>query len=374
MSAAVARPTTGAWPLLAWTIELLRAWRWQHTGIACAIGALTLVAMGFPLNPSPERELFVPLAYNILQFGFPMVLLVQLADRAADQGAKRWLAYGSAVLAVTLVGVWPIARLLWPVLGKVPDWSFANDVWLALNTQLWHALGVAVYAAWRGDRLASARAAAAERAQAEAQRQVAAARLLSLQAQVEPELLFDALTRLLALQARGEHDARVLAQADALLEDLITLLRLLLSRADAQASTLARERALVQAFGQVLDEPALLAPRLQWLVDEESAAAHVAPMWLPALLREHAAAGAAGAAWIASARREGDRVRLVILSTAGDLTLQQRAAALVDRERIAAALRDVHGEGVRVERGSEADLLWVVEWPYRSSDDTHPDR
>jgi hypothetical protein len=232
---------------------------------------------------------------------------------------------------------------------------------------------VAVYATWRGDRVLRERAAAVERGQAQAQRRLAASRLLALQAQVEPQLLFDALSRLLALleraeqhpqvPARSERGSDVLAQADALLEDLIALLRLSLARDDQQASTLARERALVQAIARVMDERALLPPRLQWLLDDDSGEAALAPMWLSTLLRTLAAGSGPAAAWIASARRDGERVRLVILATAGDLVLHHRAGDAVDATAIERSLRDVHGEGVRVERGGAADLLWRIEWP-----------
>lgn len=368
--------TAPRYALLTWCGEAIRRWGWRETGLAAAVGFLTLVAMGFPLNPSPgQRKLFEPLAYNILQFGLPMVLFVQVANRAVDAGARPWLAYGGTVLLVSVVGVWPIARLLWPILGKEDYWSTGNDFWLAFNTQLWHALGIAVYASWRRERQVRARAIAAERQQAERARELASARLLALQAQVEPKVLFDALTELQRLLA-----ADTAERAERLLEDLIALLRLLLTRADARASTLRREQALVQAFGRVLGEAALMPPRLQWRTDNDSIDAQVAPLWLPTLLRGMVQAAPPQAAWIVSAKREGERVRLLLLAEEGDLVAQRSACAAIDLAAIAARLREVHGPEVLVQRaGDEAlaldeTILWRIEWPYRRDDDPRTDR
>lgn len=349
--------------LLAWVREVLRQWHWRHSAAALAVGAATLFSMGTPLSPSPEeRELLVPLLYNVLQFGFPLVFAVRVADHAAAAGVHRLLAYGSAVLLVGLVGVWVIARLLWPLLGRTETWGPALDVWLVVNTQLFHALGVAVYAQWRRERQARERLMAAQAAQAERLRQLAAARLLALQAQVEPSLLFDALRRVEQRVESGDT-----AAADTLLADLITLLRLLLPRADAVASTLAREIALTRAFSQVAGVSALAEPRLLWVVGEGTRHARLAPMWLLTLLRAQAAAAEAAdpsASWVVSAQRDGERIRIVIVSTRGDALAQQAAARNADREQLERQLRSVHGESARLAIGAEPHVLWVVELPF----------
>lgn len=362
-------PTISAWrppgrsALMAWVREVRRDWHWRHSLLALAIGALTLFAMGTPLAPSPEeRKFLVPLVYNVLQFGFPLVFAVRVADRAAAAGVHRLLAYGGAVMAVTVVGVWVIARLLWPILGREEYWSLANDIWLALNTQLFHALGVAVYAQWRREQLARERLMAAQQAQAERTRQLAAARLLALQAQVEPELLFDTLRRV-----RASVDGADSAAADALLHDLIALLRLLLPRSDATASTLAREIALIRAFSRIAGLAALAEPRLLWVAGEGTRQARLAPMWLLTLLRAQAAAAASAdtrASWVVSAQRDGERLRLVIVATHGDLMAQQAAADGIDAARLQEQLREVHGQAARLTRGEEPHVLWIIELPY----------
>jgi hypothetical protein len=368
--------------LVAWMREVEAEWSLRHTLFALVIGALTLFAMGTPLAPSPiERSLFVPLAYNVLQFGFPLVFAVRVADHAVGAGVGRLRAYGSAVLVVTLAGVWVIARLLWPILGREPDWSLANDIWLALNTQLFHALGVAVYAQWRREQQARERLMAAQRAQAERQRQLAAARLLALQAQVEPGLLFDTLRRVQQGIDPG-NSAADSAGADGLLRELIALLRLLLPRSDATASTFSREIALIRAYTRLAGLAALAEPRLLWVVGVGAAQARLAPMWLLTMLREQAAAADAAASWVVSAQRDGERLRIVVVATQGDLAAQGAAAGRIDAERLQAQLREVHGASARLVRGVEPHVLWIIELPYQAEqasrlDDDHaanPDR
>lgn len=346
-----------------WVREVLSDWRWRHTLAALAIGAATLFSMGTPLQPSPdEREFLVPLAYNVLQFGFPLVLAVRVADRAVAAGHGRLAAYGMAVALVGVLGVWVIARLLWPLLGRAEGWGLAQDLWLHASSQLFHGLGVAVYAQWRREQQARERLMAAQSAQAERLRQLAAARLLALQAQVEPALLFDALRRV-----EQQVEAGDVAAADRLLHDLIALLRLLLPRSDAVASTLAREIALIRAYTRVAGVAALSEPRLLWVVGEGTREARLAPMWLLTLLRTQAAAAEAAdptAGWVVSAQRDGARLRIVIVATRGDALAQQAAARQADRAALEAQLRSVHGDGATLAPGSEPHVLWVVELPF----------
>lgn len=378
-----------AWP--GWPAALrdaLASWRWHHTVAALLIGALTLFALGFPFNfVEGPQPVWVSLTYNVLQFGFPLVLAVRLADRAVEAGHRPWRAYGAAVVAVTLLGTFALARALWPLLGVAEGWGLGNDVWLLLNTQLWHGLGVAVYAGWRRRQRLEQRWIEAERVAAERQRALASARLLALQARVEPRLLFDTLKRLQRLQAPGQDPQA----ADALLQDLIALLRLLLSREGAPGSTLARERDLVQAFGQVSQVPGLLPPRLAWDLGPGTASAAVAPLWLTELLRQFAAicpagpdpsgtgaadAGSAGPALTLTARLsdpgDGDPAdRMVLLGVAwSGAPLHdevRRSAAAIDLDPLRERLQAVHGPQATLDRGDAGPVLWTARWPAREA-------
>lgn len=382
VSASAALAPSPRWRLSDALLQALRTWRWVHSATAILLGALTLFAMGFPFNfVDGPQPIAVSLAYNVLQFGFPMVLAVRMADAAVDAGRPALPAYGLAVLGVALLGTFPISRALWPVLGVADGWSLGNDVWLMLNAMLWHGLGVSVYAGWRRRQRLQLRFIEAERRAAARQRELASARLLALQARVEPAVLFDALQRLQRLQAPGREQPEA---ADALLQDLITLLRLMRARDGAMASTVARERDLVQAFGCVTDTPALLPPRLAWTLPETAGDEAVAPMWLTELLRAWAAAAheaglngalqvhlteVAPASWAAEGAAETGALRLSIRVATGDgaaarpWAAARGVAATLDLSGWRERLQAVHGASAQLERGETAPELWWAQWP-----------
>ena len=371
------------WRMAPALLQVLRTWGWAHTATAILLGALTLFAMGFPFNVvDGPQPIAVSLTYNVLQFGFPMVLAVRTADEAVAAGRTAGLSYGLAVLAVSLLGTFPIARALWPVLGVAEGWSLGNDVWLVLNVMLWHGLGVAVYAGWRRRQRLQLRIIEAERSAAARRRELASARLLALQARVEPTVLFDALQRLQRLQAPGAEQPEA---ADALLQDLIALLRLMHARDGTMASTVARERDLVQAFGRVTDTPLLLPPRLVWTLPDPAGDEAVAPLWLTDLLRAWAAAASEARLQVdlqvdlneltprgPSSTATDACVLGLSIRLAGDVAAASRpwtaahaVAATLElsgwRERVQA----VHGPEARLELAQAAPELWRARWPRR---------
>jgi hypothetical protein len=116
---------------------------------------------------------------------------------------------------------------------------------------------------------------------------------MTLQAQVEPQLLFDTLRDI-----RGNVDADP-AGAEALLSDLVDLLRALLpqrpertghtqtaaARAALGLTSVQREIRVVQAYGRVRRQAGLLPPALTWQVAPEVAQVPVAPGLLLDALR-----------------------------------------------------------------------------------------
>jgi hypothetical protein len=321
---------------------VLSQWRWFNTGLAVLVGAATLVAMGTPLaQPMGEREYLVPLVYNILQFGFPLVFAVLWADRAVDRHAAPWKAYGIAVLAVAVIGTWPIARALWPLLGKAPYWELNNDLWLLGNALLFHSLGVAAYAQWRGLRRAQERLQRDAQAQAVQQQQLVTAQLLALQARVDPQLLFDSLRLVDAALAEQQTD-----RADQKLADLIDLLRALQPSIQAQTSTLAREVALVHAYARVSGEPGLAPPWLRVEVPEPVGAMPWAPMVLLPLLRQLAAEPAWQ--WRVQAQGLPPHVRLTVSAPAAGPASTLAALRAVDWPMLSQRWQAVHGQGSRL--------------------------
>lgn len=258
----------------------VRGWRWRDTALGVLVGTLCLLYMGSPLLPGTRLvSNLSPLAYNILQFGLPIVFAVKLADAAVDLGARAASTYGGAVLAVTVGGVWGIGPLLSPWLGSDPRWTIASDFWLALGVGVILSLGVGGYAQWRASQRALALRLAGETNRLRLQHQLQAARLLAVQARVEPELLFGGLrqVRQALLDDRPDAVAR--------LDDLIDLLRLLLPRAGASASTLRREIDLVAARGRVGGEAAYQPGSVAWTIPPALADAPLAPLVLSELLR-----------------------------------------------------------------------------------------
>lgn len=219
----------------------------RDLGWMLLVGAGTLVANGTPLANTLDNGLFSPLAYNVLQFGMPAVLLTRAANELVD--ARRlpaWLAYPAVVLATILGGIWVIAPLLQSALGKVDWWGRAQDLNLAATSVAWHALGMTVYVQRRRSRRAQAWLEAAQEAAATRQRQLAAAQLLALQARVDPELLSDQLGVIDAELARTP--PRALARLAALIE----LLRAQQPHLDAEVSTLAREATALRAYASLV--------------------------------------------------------------------------------------------------------------------------
>jgi LytS/YehU family sensor histidine kinase len=104
-----------------------------------------------------------------------------------------------------------------------------------------------VYFAFREHELAAAKAAQdANTQRATVERATVAARLKVMQARVEPELLFGALSDVRELYLRDRH------AAEALLDDLIAYLRAALPQMRSDSSSLGREATLAVAYARVL--------------------------------------------------------------------------------------------------------------------------
>lgn len=344
-------------PLLAALRVGLHRWRWRDTALGAMLGALCLLYMGGPLEPQASPSIWrVPLLYNVLQFGMPIVLAVRVADAAIDSGARAWLAYASAVGAVVVLGVWVIGPLLTPVLGGEPGWSLGDDIWLAAGIAVLLGLGVTGYGHWRLGERTRDQAQQAERQLAEQAQRLQSARLLALQAQVEPQLLFDALGRVAARLHTQP------AGAEQLLSDTITLLRSLLPSTHSAASNVARELALVRAHARVTDQSALQPPLLQLAVAADTHHAELAPNVLPALLRELAARHSG---WRLQAIRQGGQLQMQLQALNAGQPADDVACALdaVDLAACTQRLQAVHGPQARVRRPSPT--LLQIELPYR---------
>lgn len=321
------------------------------------VGAATLVANGTPLsNAMAAGDALQALAYNILQFGVPAVLLLRLADALVDAGRlPAGLAYAGVVGLTVAGGIWLIAPRLYPLLGKADWWTWEDDFTLASTTLIWHGLGVAVYAQLRFLRRTQARLAGLQQAAAQRQRQLAATQLLALQARVDPALLSDRLTAI---------DAELLsapARAQDRLAALIELLRALQPHVEAQVSTLAREITALRAYAQLVSTDARHTERLHLAGLDDPPDWPLAPMVLLPLVRPLLDEGTT--LWSLSLQHGDGLARLRLQALGPDAACTQAAAQRVPVAELAQRLRAVHGDAAELQLIAKELPLFQLSWP-----------
>ncbi|HET9977628.1 MAG TPA: histidine kinase [Burkholderiaceae bacterium] len=351
---------------LGWFTATLREWGWRHTAIGLLVGSLALFNMGgalfFPSGFAWTRSW----VYNVFEFGLPYVFAVRVADRAVADGVPRLVAYGAAVLGVIVTGVYVIGPLMLPLIGGDPDWGSLDDFRLACGLALPFSIATVAYAHWRRAQDTLARVQAAEVARAREEQLVQAARLLALQARVEPQFLFDALQR---VRARIDQSA---AAAEGLLGQLIALLRAMQPAAGATASTVAREFELVAAYAGASESPSLQSPRLLMEALDDAARARFAPLvLLPALRR--LVGDAPEARWQVGAMRVDERLRLVIAPST-DLPTANAALLSFDPKLLHDRLIAVHGADARLALQGMPTPALYIDVPYAAAHDPRPDR
>jgi len=321
------------------------------------VGAATLVANGTPLsNTMSTGEVVNALAYNVLQFGVPAVLLLRLADNLVDAGRlAAWPAYIGVVALTVVGGIWVIAPHLYPLLGKADWWTWENDFTLASTTLIWHGLGVAVYVQLRFSQRAQARLATLQDAAALRERQLAATQLLALQARVDPALLSERLATI---------DEELLSEplrAQARLAALIELLRALQPHIEADVSTLAREIAALRAYAQLVSADARHTERLHLAGLAEPPDWPLAPMVLLPLVRPLLDEGST--LWSLSLHAGNGTAELRLQALGPNTARTRRAAERVPVVELDQRLRAVHGDSARLELHAEELPLFRLRWP-----------
>lgn len=143
------------------------------------------------------------------------------------------------------------------------------------------------------------------------------AQLLQLAQQIEPHFLFNALN---TIAATVHEDAD---RADALITRLAALLRAATDLARHPMATLDEELALLEAYAAIMLERFGERVRLDWAIAPDARACRVPTLVLQPLLENcfrHGVERRAGPVRLAvSARRDGDRLRLVVSDDAGEL-------------------------------------------------------
>jgi hypothetical protein len=360
-----------------WLRDTLREWGWAHTGMGLLLGSLTLFNMGALLFYETGFAFQRAWVYNVFEFGLPGVLALRMADRAVADGVSRAGAYGVAVLAVIVLGVWLIGPLMYPLIGGEPDWTAGNDLLLAFSLLLPLSLGAVAYAHWRRGSETLQRLRSAETARAREEQALQSARLLALQARVEPQFLFDTLKRVrdgigpidaADVAEQAERGSGAPSNAEQLLVDLSALLRAMQPAVGATASTVAREMALVQAYARAANAPALQTPRLQLHTDAQAATARLAPMLLLPTLRQLVGDAPAGQ-WRVRASVATPRLHIHIHPAAPDWATS-RALTALDLGALQTRTRATHGsDATCVPMGDASQGLWL-DLPL-SQDKTH---
>ncbi len=329
-------------------------------------GGYFLVTFHEGVDPifDPDKHYVRVFLEGIALLGLPMVFMVRVADLAIGDGVPRWLAYALALLAVgACAHLYNLVALPWK--DTLPPGVVA---WQYLNVLFDGGIGLVIYARWRAAQRAARLVQASETERARAAQRVQSARLLALQARVDPQLLFDTLGRVGTLQ---RHDQ---ASADALLTDLIALLRAMLPSGEATTSNVEREFAVVDAWLRVTRAASAAMPKVQLRVAPGAANGRLAPMLaLPLLRAALDVAGAEAIAWRLGA--ESAAGRLLISLGAQDHMAVSVAAVLANADL--AALRErlalLHGDDARLWVSGAPPTL-ALDLPYVREEDDEADR
>lgn len=268
-------------PLVQWIVGAWRRLGWRHVVIAILLG---FVAVMFAPNGGawlyvgrrgPDPILEVLSGQWIVQT-FPLIFAALVADEACDAGVGPFLAYGSAIVlsAILVPTLDPVFTRL---VGLSPPGRLFNN-FRFIQIILEGGFFMSAWGFWHVTQRAIALAQTAEAERVRDQQRLFNARLLTLQARVEPQFLFDALSK---VRETHERDAGF---ADALLTDMISLLRAMWPTTSRATSTVEREFGLALAWVRVQRQLGGCA-ELDIALPGEAAISAVGPMLVLPMLR-----------------------------------------------------------------------------------------
>ena len=251
----------------------------------------------------------------LLLMAVPMLIgVTATANLGPQRGPPRFAALATAVVLSSLAGL--LLRIaVWNWLGGGSGWNHIG----AFLSYLWprYALlcGMMTIAAefYRREVASIEAMQRAELEKATLEREMAEARLQSLQAQIEPHFLFNTLANVRRLYEQS-HDAGA-----RMLENLMRYLEVALPRMRENTTTLECDSELVEAFLRV--QQVRMGPRLAFSVDiPPLLRTHpVPPMMLLTLVENAVKHGLnpslSGGIVRVTARREGERLLLIVADT-----------------------------------------------------------
>ncbi len=308
---------------------------------------------GVLLYPGRVIVSFIPatLGGSYVTLFLPLIFAAMVADAAAEDGVAPWRAYGTA---------WLLAALIAPPLDHWRGELIGGR--LVVHLAFWYpalllqgGLCMWAYAHWR-----TAQRTRRVIHQAEAERirdaqRLQAGRLMALQARVDPGLLFEVLTRI------GEIHATDAAHADAMLGDLIVLLRAMLPSHSLAMSTVAHEAHLVDAWIRVAGRGAAAVHVLHQIVPQAVIEEPIAPMIVKPLTEAAMAAShQAGIPWSLQYALVGNRLQVALWpSVPGAVIGRPRTDVL---ESLRRRLAEVYGSSA-VLQVHDAPAQWMLDLP-----------
>jgi hypothetical protein len=277
---------------------------------------------------------------SLVIFGATLLAWVAATDGAPAGGSVRngrvaWAIVAGAVTAalvlVPLMRAFEIDRLWWELSGKMKEQPHLGLVLLgyAIHFLAWSGLFVAAAEVIHRRALTHEAIHAAQREQAGLARDVLESRLAAMQAQVEPQFLFETLVDIERLY---RHDT---PGAAANLDRLITYLRVALPRLREAGSTMAAEVELVEAYLDVVRSSHGGLPTLTVSLAEDCREARFYPMLLlPLVQRAVRGAGDVPATIRIAVQRAGEDVAVVLrIAMAGGCSEDREISRV--RERLA---------------------------------------
>jgi hypothetical protein len=281
------------------------------------------------------------LVTSLVLFGVTLLAWVAATEGAPISGRERntrvaWAiviaAVASACILVPLIRVFDIERMWWEMMGKSkPQPALALVVvGHAIQFVAWSGLFIAAAEVIRRRSLTNEAIRASQREQAMLTRDVLESRLAAMQAQVEPQFLFDTLVDIEKLYQKDSAGA-----ADQL-DRLITYLRVALPRLREAGSTMSAEIELVRAYLDVVRSARGGSPSLAVSIDDDCREARFYPMLLLPLVQRaiHGKSESAPASIRIGVQRAGGDIAIVLRIAAAGGCAEDREIARV-RERLA---------------------------------------
>jgi len=276
----------------------------------------------------------------LIIFGFSLLAWVAAVDGVPASGHTRnvrvgWAVIVAAVLAaciaVPVMHMLGIDRLWWEMSGKTkpPPSLVMLVIGNSINFIAWTALFVAAAEVVQRRSLTNEAIRANQREQATLARDVLESRLAAMQAQVEPQFLFDTLVDIEKLYQRD------IGAAASNLDRLITYLRVALPRLRDAGSTVAAELELVEAYLDVVRSLHAGAPSFTVTLPDDCRDARFYPMLLLPLVQRAVRGDSSipASVQIAVQRSDNDVVIVLLIEAPGGCAEDREIARV--RERLA---------------------------------------